>query len=266
MKPVPHTVRAALAKAAVEHFSRAEMCNAFEVAGFQPANGYSKTDLARAYLGQLDAHPEPWCLVEEMLRNIFNAPWHGVEQPVDRMHTRQVLVNALATCDLAFEGKKLIGLEVRPEATFDEAVRRHDMASVVASFDRAAANISRDPEDAITAACALLESLFKIILGDDGIELPAEQSIRPLWKAVRDHLELAADQDVARHMKLLLGGLASVVHGVGDFRTEMSDAHGRGRGAPRPEARHARLAVQAAQIIATFLLETWEVKVDPRRR
>jgi hypothetical protein len=63
-----------------------------------------------------------------------------------------------------------------------------------------------------------------------------------------------ADDDLKR----ILSGLASIVDGIGAFRTHVGSAHGRGRKAYRPAARHAKLAIHSAHSLVTFILETWD--------
>jgi hypothetical protein len=52
-----------------------------------------------------------------------------------------------------------------------------------------------------------------------------------------------------------------VVDGIGALRTHASSAHSEGRKGYKLEARHARLAVNAAHSVATFVLETWDKRV-----
>lgn len=59
-------------------------------------------------------------------------------------------------------------------------------------------------------------------------------------------------------MRQILGGLASIVNGVGDLRTHAGSAHGHGNQGYQLEARHARLAVHAAHTVVGFVLETRE--------
>lgn len=47
-------------------------------------------------------------------------------------------------------------------------------------FDRALANVEADPPAAITAVCAMLETLFKVIIADEGLALPNDLSVLPL--------------------------------------------------------------------------------------
>jgi len=90
VKVVPHTVRATLAKAAVEHFTGPEMATAFEAAGFAPAHGESKLIRARAFLRELDAHTDQWSLVEPMIAAIVQASWPVVgTEPRDRTQARK---------------------------------------------------------------------------------------------------------------------------------------------------------------------------------
>ncbi|MCU1326933.1 MAG: hypothetical protein JWN34_2303 [Bryobacterales bacterium] len=65
-------------------------------------------------------------------------------------------------------------------------------------FRRSLAHVESDPPAAITAACAILEALFKIYIEDhEGLAMPSDQSVKPLWKTASKHLGLdpAAVQD-----------------------------------------------------------------------
>lgn len=69
---------------------------------------------------------------------------------------------------------------------------------------------------------------------------------------------MSPDREVPHDIKQILGGLANVAGGIGALRTRAGDAHGRGRGTPRVDARVARLAVHSASTLALFLIETWQ--------
>ncbi|MNY64113.1 hypothetical protein D3C86_2011740 [compost metagenome] len=45
------------------------------------------------------------------------------------------------------------------------------------------------------------------------------------------------------------------------MRTHAGSAHSEGRKGYKLEPRHARLAVNAAHTVATFVMETWEKKI-----
>ena len=75
--------------------------------------------------------------------------------------------------------------------------------------------------------------------------------------AVATKLNIAPSQHTEETFKRILGGAVSVVEGIGSLRNKIGDAHGHGKRAVRPSARHAQLAVNLAGTIATFIVETW---------
>lgn len=124
---------------------------------------------------------------------------------------------------------------------------------------RAIDSVETDPAAALTAACAILEALFKIIINDDGLQMPSRESVGPLWTVVRKHLDFDPGSKDDDDVRKILQGLASVVDGIGALRTHSGSAHGRdGRKAYRIQARHGRLAVHAAHTLALFVIETWK--------
>ncbi len=70
-------------------------------------------------------------------------------------------------------------------------------------------------------------------------------------------LNLAPDQHTEEPIKAILGGAMTLVNGIGTLRNRLSDSHGRGGKPVRPSARHAKLAVNLAGALATFLVETF---------
>ncbi|WP_158805314.1 abortive infection family protein [Acidisoma sp. L85] len=140
-----------------------------------------------------------------------------------------------------------------------------DFDTVQRDLDRALASVETDPEDAVTAACSVIESLCRSILAELGLPLPMQLDIQGLYKAVRDPLGLAPGKedmapDIANDVRAILGGLNSTIIGIGALRTHAGDAHGRGRGFRRIDARIARLAIHTASGIALFIIETWQKK------
>jgi hypothetical protein len=78
-------------------------------------------------------------------------------------------------------------------------------------------------------------------------------------------LGIAPDQHSEQIIKQILSGAATVVDGLAGMRNALSDAHGRGRDDVRPAPRHARLAVNMAFGLSTFLIDTHtETTNDPR--
>jgi hypothetical protein len=67
------------------------------------------------------------------------------------------------------------------------------------------------------------------------------------------------------NVRKILGGLATVVEGIGALRTHGGDAHGRERGYARMDTRIASLAINAASTVSLFLIETWQRKFPTRQ-
>jgi len=150
-----------------------------------------------------------------------------------------------------------IGLSSR---SLKEILASKDLSAVEVEFQRAVDNVESDPAAGITAACSTIESLCKVYIEDEGLEMPSKQTIKNLWKVVQEHIGLdpgsKEDQDILR----ILSGLISVVDGIGALRTHTSSAHGKGRKTYKLKPRHARLAIHAAHTLVFFVIETWETK------
>lgn len=117
-----------------------------------------------------------------------------------------------------------------------------------------------DPEGAITSARTLIESVLKYILDDqciiynDGADLPV------LYKEVAKYLNLAPELHNEGIFKQILGGVSSVVTGLGALRNKLGDAHGKSKTNLKPSVRHSELAVNLAGSMAIFLFRTYAEK------
>lgn len=145
-----------------------------------------------------------------------------------------------------------------------------NLDTVRTDIERARNFVQDDPEDAITAACSLLESLCRSILIELNEELPRDKSIQPLYRRTAKVLNLSAGREdiddlVLDDVRKVLSGLSTLVEGIGALRTHAGDAHGKNKGVKRVDARIARLAVNSASGLVIFLIETWE-RVYPERK
>lgn len=150
-------------------------------------------------------------------------------------------------------------------AALVQKTRTIDFDTVQRDLERALASASTDPEDAVTAACSVIESVCRSVLIELGIKLPDKRDILGLYKAVREPLALSAGREdlpaeVADDVRQVLSGLHTVIQGIGALRTHAGDAHGRERGFRRIDARIARLAIHSASAAALFIIETWQQK------
>jgi hypothetical protein len=147
-----------------------------------------------------------------------------------------------------------------PSKTLGELIKGRDMPAIHREFDRAMETVTSKPREAVSAASNILESIFKIYIEDNNLRMPEKQDLQPVFKVVRADLGLdpgtIEDQDLQR----IISGLFSIVDGIGALRTHAGSAHSEGRKSYRLESRHARLSVNAAHTVATFVMETWDKK------
>lgn len=179
--------------------------------------------------------------------------------PAPLLERRGRVERSLARYGLSYQkgGRILGGSTATPSRSLQTIIRERDLGGLDTEFRRALDSVEADPPAAVTAACAILEALFKVYIQDNELALPSDQSIKPLWKIVQGHLGLATNSVVDQDMNRILGGLTSIVDGVGALRTHAGSAHGRGRHSYPVTGKHARLAVHSSHTVATFVLETW---------
>jgi hypothetical protein len=175
-------------------------------------------------------------------------------------HRRERVEAVLAKHGLTYHsGGRIVGGKLgTPSRTLAQILVSRDLDALQAEFDRALDTVSSDPAGALTAACAIVESLCKVYIDDRGLQLPPKQTIKPLWAAVARDLGLSVSASTPEDIRPILSGLAAVVDGLGAYRTHAGSAHGRGRKRYRVTPRHARLAVHAAHTLVAFAIETWE--------
>jgi hypothetical protein len=144
------------------------------------------------------------------------------------------------------------------------AIAKLDSEHVANAWQKALDRRSGDPEGAITAARTLVESVCKHILDVAGIGYDDKDDLPKLYGLTAEQLNLSPTQHTEQIFKQILGGCKSVVEGLGALRNKLSDAHGKGKKAVKPSARHAELAVNLAGSMATFIVSTWEARSDSK--
>lgn len=190
--------------------------------------------------------------LEESIDPVFDP--HKIERNQKILHT-------LSQYELQYvKGGKIVGSLAAPSRTLQELIRGRDLAAINHEFNRAYENVEKEPREAVSAACNILESICKTYIEDEQLDMPAKQDLQPVWTAVRKHLGFDPAQVEERDLQEILSGLIAVVNGIGALRTHASSAHGAGRKAYKLESRHARLAVHAAHTVALFIIESWDKK------
>lgn len=231
-------------------------------------DGSSKAKRCRAWLEQTndDQATEPLCVLGRAIEELMDrteseqpsSGWLRDGDSIPHVSPKDRLLKQMKADGLQyFRGGRLSlhGITA-PLKSLSDRVRNDDFVPVQHEFDRALEGVESDPASSVTAACALLESVFKCIIEVDELTMPSDESIMPLWKVVRDHLGFNPKSLEDDDLKKILQGLASIVDGIGSLRTHAGSAHGRGVKAYRIEPRHARLSIHAASTLATFVLET----------
>lgn len=219
---------------------------------------------ANHYDGNGDAH------IARIIERVCD-PRDYLAEPGKAIAVREHLNKALAADGLAvvIVGGKALLTERRGSGTivepFIQKVATLDFDTVQMEIARALPNLEDDPEDAVTAACSLIEAVCRSILVELKLPLPAKKDIDSLIRAVQEPLGLSPGRsnlppEVEADVRQTLSGLTSVVKGIGALRTHSGDAHGREKGFRRIDARIARLALNAAGSLALFLIESWERK------
>ncbi len=153
--------------------------------------------------------------------------------------------------------------EIVPLTEVEHAAKRLDAVELNKHAARIRRGIQDDPEQAIGSAKELLETTLKTILGIEGQK--SNEDIQELLKKVQKKLELdpSAAKDEApedKTIKRTLSSLGQIVAGVAEVRNLYGTGHGRYRSRSLQIA-HARLVVNAAISIATFLLEVADERI-----
>ena len=204
------------------------------------------------------------CYMEIPEQDESNSLLFGSPTPNPKIEFKQKLGSILERCNLIYlSGGIISDGSAAPSRSLGELIKGRDIPSIDAEFTRALANVNSEPREAVSAACNILESIFKTYISDENLTKPQKQDLQNVWKIVRADLgfdpSLVQDDD----LKKILSGILSIVDGIGAFRTHASSAHGQGRKVYNLKPRHARLAIHSAHTIAMFVLEAWDEK---RRR
>jgi len=177
------------------------------------------------------------------------------------LERKEKISKALIQCELKYiKGGKIVGTLAAPSRTLEQVILARDIASINYEFDRALVNVESNPREAVSAACNLLESLFKIYIEDENLDMPSKQDLQPVWSVVRKDLGFDPSRIEDRDLQEVLSGIIAVVNGIGALRTHASSAHGAGKKTYKLAPRHARLAIHSAHTVALFVIESWDKK------
>lgn len=126
-------------------------------------------------------------------------------------------------------------------------------------------SVDSDPAQAIGSSKELLETVAKAILKEFNQDVGAYKTVPQLVKAALNCLELTVEniprvKEGANSLKQVLAGLSQIVGGIAELRSLYGTGHGRLEQQEGISPRHARLVVGATATLATFLLETLDMR------
>ncbi|MDO8270485.1 MAG: abortive infection family protein [Gammaproteobacteria bacterium] len=190
----------------------------------------------------------------------------GNPVPNSKLDFKRKLITVLERCNLTYiQGGHISDGRSMPSKSLSEVIRDREIPTIEAEFTRALSNINSNPREAVSAACNILESVFKVYIEDEKLEMPQKEDLGGVWRVVREHLGFTPGGIADNDLKKILTGLLSIVDGIGAFRTHVSSAHGQGRKSYKLKPRHARLAINSAHTLALFVIETWDEKKSASR-
>ena len=228
-----------------------------------PAPSLSHASKWKVWLLQAnaDSSVEPLAVLGKVIEEFMEVePRGGPDELASWREKRERLEEVLQRYNLRYRtGGRVISVATGPaSATLKQALSGGDFHAVTVEFERALESVESDPGAAATAASAILEALFQTYIEQENLTPPNDQSIKPLWSVVQKDLGLNPKDQTDQDVQKVLSGLTSIVDGIGSFRTHAGSAHGGGKKRYRIEPRHARLMVNSAHSLATFLIETWQ--------
>ncbi len=90
-----------------------------------------------------------------------------------------------------------------PSRSLSDLIKGKDIPSIEAEFTRALANVNSEPRESVSAACNILESIFKVYIADESLPQPQKQDLQNVWKVVRGDLgfdtKLVQDDDLKKY-------------------------------------------------------------------
>jgi hypothetical protein len=257
---IPTAVIAVVSDVLASRYTHDAINQTMEAAGIEmnPLPGGNKQVKTRAWLNHANkTSPDPIEVLGGVIAEFMEKDNH--EWDKDLRADQERVSKVLGNYELSYmKGGYLAALGATKVAkTLQNIIRTRDLSGLQTEFDRIYENLEADPPAAVTASCALLESLFKTYIDDNKLGMPSDESIKPLWKVVRKDLKLdpaIVDDD---DLRTILTGLAAIVEGTGSLRTHKGSAHGHGKTKYKVKPRHARLAAHAAFTLASYVLEAW---------
>ncbi|HQO09320.1 MAG TPA: abortive infection family protein [Clostridiales bacterium] len=121
----------------------------------------------------------------------------------------------------------------------------------------------KDYSGAITNARSLVEQVLMELASRYEHEIKNKGDLLKLYNEIAKAMNLQAANYDIEGFKQILSGLNSIVNGISNLRNELSDAHARKY---EPSRHHARLAINSANTICEFLLDSYEHQIKMKEK
>ena len=226
-----------------------------------PPSG-SKSVKAQAWLRRVnrDESIDPLKVVGRILEPYMEAKLSERDGGHENLKRQARIEGALARAELRYmRGGLVAGVLGPPSPTLGELTGRRDQTAIDEEFARVLRSTEERPKEAVTAACDILESVFRTHIQDAGLAMPGRRGLQPAWSVLRQlrfNPRTAEDRDFEE----VLGGLVATVRGIAAFAATGRSARGAAGKHDLLEPRHARLAIHAAYTVAAFVLESWDTE------
>ena len=268
---IPRPIIGLVSEIISEHYTHAQLDNLFlqaDAPGDPPLGNKlvkCQTWLARCNKEVPDSLRILGAVIEDFMERILRCsnPLGSSDSWIEEWQaSRNKIYEALASHGLNYSAGGLIHKlgSIGATKSLEHIIKSKDIAAVEVEFDRALVNIDRDPPASLTAACAIIESICRVIIEEKNLPLPKDLSIKQLWNVLAKYFGFDPSSLEDNDLRKILTGLSSIVDGVGSLRTHAGSAHGRGMMRYNIQPRHARLAVNAAHTLAIFIFESWDNK------
>lgn len=104
----------------------------------------------------------------------------------------------------------------------------------------------------------LLEEVFCAVLEKKGVTPSTSGKITDLYGQVKQEYGMKQNQNFDKRVNNLLSGFEKILTSISEMRNEQSDAHGVGSKRIQIAEHHAQLFVNAAIVMADFILSVSE--------
>src|SRR5437899_1623591 len=137
--------------------------------------GGNKVDKTRAWLRWANENnPEPLATFGKVITEFMEVNSSDCASNTDLDLEREMVNRVLGEHGLSYMKGGYIATigATAVSKTLQDIIRARDLSGLQTAFDRIYKNVESDPASAVTASCALLESLFKTYIEEEKLVMP----------------------------------------------------------------------------------------------